>query len=171
VVQDELSKGITLLQEADKLPKKDKEYACQHLETYVDGLGEIVRVARSITATIGDLLMLESSSLLTIDTLSSSWCSLALLNDALEVEKLWKDIAELKSKLGLSNHRNVESLVDIRSFQARLSPLDLCHFTLQVLPTEQEQTSTKSGVKWEGRPFMACAANFLGNRCAFYVNS
>ena len=153
--------------------REEQEHTHQTLQVYVDGLGEYVRVTRFITATIGDLLMLEPSALLTIDTLSSSWCSIALVSEALEIEKLWKIVEGLGLKLGLKTKNEtshpLDSLTEIRTSRSEnYDPSQLDQFTLQRLPT-RPQASTLSTVQWEGKPFMACSANFLARKCAFYV--
>jgi hypothetical protein len=116
--------GSLLLEEASGLSSAEKRMVQQALETMVFGLGEFVRVARLIAASIGDLLMLDDTALLTIDTFASSWCSMAMLNGYLEIEKLWKDVEKLGKLLGLSPKADspfpLESLVRSESILSKI---------------------------------------------------
>jgi hypothetical protein len=172
VARDELAMGSFLLEEASGLSSAEKILVRQPLETMVLGLGEFVRVARLIAASIGDLLMLDDSALLTIDTFASSWCSMALLKGYLEVENLWKNVEKLGKLLGLSSKEDsafpLESLVDIRRRAAAANPSDpLCQFSLQPLSGADVGKTTTSPVRWKGQPFMACTANFLVHKFVF----
>jgi len=172
VARDELSKAVQLFQEAKGFLPDDQEHVRGPLQNYFAGLREFVRVARFVTATIGDILMLEHTALLTIDTLSSSWCSIALVSEALEVETLWREVEECGLDLGLTTKNEksnpLSTLTQIRSSRSgscEASQLD--QFTLQFLSVGK--ATTTSTVEWEGKPFMACTANFLAHKCAFYV--
>jgi hypothetical protein len=177
--RDELAMGSFLLDEGLSLSTHDQKRVAQPLEGYVHGLGECVRVVRCIAATLGDLLMLDPSALLTLDTLGSSWCGIPLLKDALEVEKLWESISDKSKKMGLVDKQSLshklESLVQIRSAGTpddtnsnNSSPM-LCQLSLQPLSLLKDlQSTTKAVVVWGRRHFMACSANFLANKCAFY---
>jgi len=178
VAREELSTGFFLLEEASSVSLDAISVCREKLETYVHGLGEFVRVTRSIVATIGDLLMLETSAVLTIDTLTFTWCSIPLLKDALEVEKLWRDVANLGTRLKLASKQDtphrLESLAEIRALAASrrsrvTSTEQLCQFTLQPLPPPAHVPLTKSSVTWDGHAFMACTANFLKHKCPFYA--
>jgi len=179
VAREELAIGLSLLQEASKCLSPGELVHCHsRLETYVHQLGELVRVTRSIEASIGDLLMLDSSSLLTVDTFASSWCSVQLLKVALEVEQLWKNIEKHCAAMKLSSKgstaNKLESLVEIRTHSASQDPVPVagrrCHFTLQpILERGANEESTKSPVSWKGANYMACTANFLRHKCPFYV--
>jgi hypothetical protein len=170
--RDDLSLGLSLCSEAKALANKERTTALPKLEQYFHGLGEVVRVVRTIVATIGDMLMLDASSLFTVDTLASSWCSLAILKDALEIEALWKELSEGARMLGLkvddTNSNRLPSIAELRSVSSvNASSADsLCYFTLQ--PITQGETATTSKVEWGGHAFMACSANFLSNRCTFF---
>jgi hypothetical protein len=171
IIRDELAAASSVLQEFARMSKVDREYARDSgtLQTYVDGLGEFVRVCRFITATLGDLLMLEPATPLTNETLNSSWGSLSVVNDALTVETLWMGIEELCQTLGLSSGRNLETIVDIRSRCCRRDgSSQLCQFTLQSPPPTGEQQDPHAMVTWEGQFFMAGTANLLANNCPFY---
>jgi len=174
VARDELTIGISLLQEAAALSTSDLAFVKEKLETYVHGLGEFVRVVRSIVSTIGDLLMLDHSALLTVDTMASSWCSVPLLGSAIEIEDTWKDIEKQSVALNLTSKAEtthpLESLAEIRSAAIACNETaPLCQFTLQPLGRPEKSSSTKTPLSWEGRSFMACTANFLRNKCPFYT--
>ena len=174
VARDELTTGKSLLQQATALSKRDLAFVKEKLETYVHGLGEFVRVVRSIISTIGDLLMLDHSALLTVDTMASSWCSVPLLRSAIEIEEAWKVIEKLSAALDLTSKTEttypLESLAEIRSAAIACDETaPLCQFTLQPLGKPEKSSSTKTPLSWEGRPFMACTANFLRNKCSFYT--
>lgn len=174
VARDELAKGALLLEDATSLPKIDLDFVRRELQIFVDCLGEFVRITRNITATIGDLLMLDASALLTIDTLSSLWSSNALVCASLEVEELWKDVEAMGTTLGLrsksdSAHK-LDTLVEIRSIPSAFCPMsELCNFTLRDLSELTDPLSTKTPAAWEGKLFMVGAANFLGNKGTFYT--
>jgi hypothetical protein len=86
IVKNELKTAVLLLEEALSVPSDEKHLTKSALQIFVNGLAEYVRVVRSIVATIGDLLMLDPSAFFTVDTFSSSWQSVPLLHDALEIE-------------------------------------------------------------------------------------
>jgi len=174
VARDELAMGSLLLEEASGLSATEKQLVRQPLQTMFHGLGEFVRVVRSIAATIGDLLMLDDSALLTIDTFASSWCSSALLKNVLEVENIWKGVKDLAAAVGLDSKAKstfaLESIVHVRTrATAANSSGPLCQFTLQPLSKEDVGKNTKSAVTLKGAPYMASTANFLLHKCAFYA--
>jgi hypothetical protein len=171
VMRDELVNGCTLINEAKSLPTKELARASKPLQTMILGLREFVRVARSIIATLGDLLLLDPKALLTVDTLSSSWCSLRILQVGLEIESAWKSIVQESKSLFPSLGDDVEapSIVEIRSSVLDiLQNGDLCELTLQPLLSTNKST-TKAAVQWNGKRFMACSGNLLANRCSFYA--
>jgi hypothetical protein len=174
VALEELAFGITLLNEAERLSSREREQVRRPLELLIAGFAEYIRVVRSIVATIGDLLMLEPSALLTIDTWTSTWCSMSIIENVLVIEKLWKEIRNKSSELGLSMSSAVESkdnsLNAIRTTSVHRFPASshVCQLTLQPISPEDKET-TKSEVTWQGRKYMACSANFLVHRCPFYV--
>ena len=169
--KDELSLGFSLCIEAKNLTKKERLAVLPSLYTYIRGLSEILRVIRMIVATIGDLLMLDATSLFTVDTVASSWCSLAILKEVLEIEDLWKSISDEFSKISMEDKvakkLNIASISDLRELSSvtTASPNQLCQFTLQPI---SEGCETVVAVQWGNRCFMACAANFLANRCSFF---
>jgi hypothetical protein len=169
--KDELSFAVNLCNEANKLKKNERKLAEQRFGTYLHALGEIVRVSRMIVATIGDMLMLEPSSLFTVDTFASSWCSLAILEDALAIERMWKSITDEALTFGFKKSAlpAISTITELRALSSRCAGTStadqLCQFTLQ--PFVQGNKTTKQ-VKWGERYFTACAANFLANKCAFF---
>lgn len=176
IAKDELSLGSFLMDEIADLSPQALVLVRMKVETYLYSLGEIVRVCRSIAATIGDLLMLDPSSLMTIDTLTSSWCSLDLLKEYLNIEKSWKELEAMASHVGIRDQRKkgkLECLTEIRQRSAAkpVSGSRLCHFTLQPLSRKDKHAAylgTKTPVVWNGHKFMACAANFLANKYPVY---
>jgi hypothetical protein len=174
ITRDELETCNSLLQDAKLLPRIDIDVASGPLIVYLDGLGEFVRVARNIAATLGDLLMLESSSLLTVDTWESSWCSLAFAETVLQIEQQWKVTQDLASTLGLAfKNARMDSIPEIRSkaTSSLSSPLsDLCHCTLRPFNDSFQNNApvTTSRVYWKDLPFHACAANMVSNRYPEY---
>ena len=169
VAKYELSNGISLCNEAKALKKKERSIVSGPFGTYVNGLGEMIRVIRMIVATIGDMLMLDATSLFTVDTFASSWCSLSILKEALEIERMWKLITDEVSKLGLSKTGipNISTIPELRLVSANFcaSPDLLCQFTLQPFA---KGIPTAMQVEWGNGHFAACAANFLANKCSFF---
>lgn len=169
--KDELALGYSLCVEAKNMNKTDRSIVLPALQAYIRGLGEIVRVVRMIVATIGDLLMLDATSLFTVDTHASSWCSLAILKEALEIEDTWKTISDEVSKLGPKSRDatslRLPSISELRvlSSVTTASPGELCQFTLQPITSGCETTEA---VEWGERRFTACTANFLANKCTFF---
>jgi hypothetical protein len=139
VTRDELSAGLAVLQEAVVLANTGADLKLlldrnKSLQTYFLGLGEFVRVSRSIVATIGDLLMLDPVTLLTVDTLSSSWCSIVLLKDYIAIEQQWTSLQGMARTVGLDVDRRgsdstfrLESLIEIRSADRAVDSL---HYSL-----------------------------------------
>jgi hypothetical protein len=171
VIRDELTVGISLLEETKKLPSRDVAHVRQSLDTMISGLSEYVRVSRSIVATLGDLLMLDPSALLTIDTWASTWCSIGMIENALEIEKLWKNVQQISRNVTLSGSAidKDTSLQVARATSAERCPSNrLCQLTLQPLSNHDKNT-TKSPVEWKEKAFFACSANILAHRCPFYM--
>lgn len=167
IIHEELQTGQLLMEQASGQPAHTLTSLEKQLEVYVHALGEMVRVSRSIIATVGDLLLLHPMALLTVDTLSSSWCQLSLAKKALEIEALWSDINKRSDALTLVSkqqfpHR-LESLTEMRS-QAPGPDTSFCHFTLR-----RTREHTESPVQWHGQIFLAVAANFLAHKCPFYT--
>ena len=164
---DDLAMGYDLIQELanGSLLHEDRS-AIVHskiLLLYVQGLTEYVRVVRSIVAAIGDLLCLDEKIDFQAGTYSL-WNDIALLENALKVEKSWSGILNSLSKLNLSVSLTLESVPEIRSRVAMLNAVDvkICNLTLQML--DGSHTDTRMTVYWAGQTFMACAANFWSNR-------
>ena len=174
ISRDELSLACDLMGEVAEMVTEERDLVLKKMETYFLGMGEFVRVCRSIAATIGDLLMLDPLALLTVDTLNSSWCSLVLLEDYLVVEQLWKKFKNLAKNVGITHGQEseyrLESLTEIRAQAVQGSDRPVCCFTLQPLSIEPT-LPTKTPLKWNDRPFMACAANLLANRIVSYATS
>jgi len=171
VVVEEILVGRKVLTEAQKLCTNDLNRVKKPLQTMIAGLQEYLRIIRSIVATIGDILMLESSAILTIDTWASTWCSLAVLEKPLKIEASWKDTEKEIDALSrsLSKANNSVSLEMIRRrVSERSSSTKLCQLTLVTLSVQDTGTTTAE-VNWQGKDFMACSANFLAHRCPFYT--
>ncbi len=193
VANEELDLALTLLNEAREVPPHVWESdgngtgraVVGALTAFLAGLAECMRVVRSIVATVGDVLLLDESAMLTIDTWASSWCSLSILEKALEAERKWRDIqralvppAPPSSNAAppawphLPAAPPAVSLQEIRSRTngdvGRVSN-KICQLTLQPLWEQEDGGTTRAEVTWQGRPFMACSANFLANRCPFFV--
>jgi hypothetical protein len=170
VINEEMDVANTVLAEAKLLPSLDWKKVEKLLSIMISGAGEYMRLTRSIAASIGDMLLLDASALLTIDTYSSTWCSLSILEKALEIEKKWKNLLNLANGTSLKTPTNMARLEDIRSFDLshQASNNKLCELTLQPL-LAQDQSTVKAEVSYQGKCFMACSANFLAHRCPFYV--
>mmetsp|Transcript_21354 Transcript_21354/g.52942 ORF Transcript_21354/g.52942 Transcript_21354/m.52942 type:complete len:143 (+) Transcript_21354:42-470(+) len=136
----------------------------------IKGLAEYMRVARSIVASIGDLLLLDESALLTVDTWASTWCSLSLLQTALECEQTWKEFQDLIRTTSLDATIRAVTLEEIRNAHQHDDDeaSSFCQLTLQPLQTIHKH-STQAEVSFQGKSFMACSANFIANRCPFLV--
>jgi hypothetical protein len=125
-------------------------------------------------ASIGDVLLLDESAMLTVDTWTSTWCSLSILEKALDCEKKWKEIQNqlIQTPLGAVDTVSVEEIrseansphAGTRDNNANM----FCHLTLQPL-REKNKAATTDQVSFQGKCFMACSANFLANRCPFFV--
>jgi len=167
VVRDELELAKSLLIEASTYSKDDWSELHAPLSVMVRGLSEYMRVTRSIVASIGDVLLLDESAMLTVDTWASTWCSLSVLEKALECEKKWKEIQNqlIKTPLDVVEMATVE---EIRSNAGSPVVAKFCHLTLRPLLSKNKGT-TKGEVSFQGKRFMACSANFLANRCPSIV--
>jgi hypothetical protein len=165
-VENDLLKGNKIMDYlSNSLSSKDR--ACiiksSKFRDHIYGLAEYVRVVRSITATIGDLLCVEKN----IDVRESSlsqWNNNAIIFDAIVIENLWSEITSKALALGISPFPQLESVVEIR---ARAINFDapqkgtFCQLTLRPL---EGGSCTQSPVVWNGKKYMACAANFCANR-------
>ncbi len=164
VVIEELELAKSLLAEASISFSSNWNEIKIPLATMVQGLAEYMRVARSIVASIGDMLLVDESAMLTVDTWASTWSSLSLLEKALSCETRWKEVDQLVKKTPIGSVPT-PTLQEIRSEASTLdSALVLCHLTLQPLHKKLKNT-TKAEVSFQGKCFMACSANVLANRC------
>ena len=175
VVNEELEQAKSLLDEAKSLSPGEWNEVRAPFSVMLRGLSEYMRVTRSIVASIGDVLLLDESAMLTVDTWASTWCSLSVLEKAISCEKAWKDINKQVTKTPLTVVTAV-SIEEIRSHandpkndeDLGATNRTFCRLTLQPLRENDEET-TKAEVSFQGRQFMACSANFLVNRCPFFV--
>jgi len=124
-----------------------------------------MRLVHLITATIGDLLCIDKDIEVQEFTLSQ-WNNNAIVANAIVIEYLWNEIAAKAVENDIVLPK-LESVIEIRSRSGH--PLDarqvnrLCQLTLRV-PVEEEGTCTQSSVMWNGKRYMAIAANFCANR-------
>ncbi|KAG7370854.1 hypothetical protein IV203_019424 [Nitzschia inconspicua] len=172
VINDEMDVAKSVACDAKSLSTSDWNMVEKPLSTMMAGLAEYMRVTRSIVASIGDLLLLDHSALLTVDTLASTWGSLTILEKALEIEEKWKSVVKLANEMSLKVE--AVSLVDIRSkvidySSQNVSFEKLCELTLQPL-SPSDRSTTKADVTYQGKCFMACSGNFLAHRCPFYTS-
>jgi len=172
VVNEELDNAMSLLDDAEFLSPGEWNEVQAPFSVMLRGLAEYMRVTRSIVSSIGDVLLLDESSMLTVDTWASTWCSLSVLEKALDCEKTWKNINKqlIKTPLAAVTAASIE---EIRSHSKDSScgnpgTSTLCHLTLQPLRDEDKGT-TKAGTSFQGKEFMSCAANFLIHKCPFFV--
>jgi len=168
VVNEELETAKNLLVEASSFSPDDWKEIKAPLDVMIRGLAEYMRVTRSIVASIGDVLLLDESAMLTVDTWASTWCSLSVLEKALDCEKKWK---EIQSQLIQTPLRPVETATvqEIRSEANKtFAGSSFCHLTLQPL-RQKHKATTRQEISFQGKCFMACSANFLVNRCPFFV--
>ena len=135
------------------------------LRDHILSLGEMVRLVRYITATIGELLCVDKNIEVQESTLSQ-WDDNAVIADAVVIDYIWSEIAVKAARMDIELPK-LESVVEIRS--AGALPFDshqrghFCELTLWPL-TLKEDVSTVSPVSWNGKRYMACAANFCANR-------
>merc|ERR1712194_668043 len=102
VVSEELDNAKSLLDDAKALSPGEWNEVQAPFSVMLRGMGECMRVTRSIVSSIGGALLLDESAMLTVDTWASTWCSLSVLEKALDCEKKWKDIHNqlIKTPLG-----------------------------------------------------------------------
>ena len=173
VVNEELEQAKRLLIETVSFSSEGWSEIRAPLSVMVRGLAEYMRVTRSIVASIGDVLLLDESAMLTVDTWTSTWCSLSVLEKALDCEKKWKEIQNqlIRTPLGAVDTVSVEKIrSEANSPHAgtRDNANAFCHLTLQPLREKNKDTTTDQ-VSFQGNSFMACSANFLANRCPFFL--
>merc|ERR1712194_128058 len=138
------------------------------LRDHISGLAELVRIIRSISATIGELLGVNKTTDVQESTLTK-WNDNAIIADAIVIEYLWSELISKALTLEiLSQAPTLESVVEIRargtlSFGNAPQKKDFCQLTLQ--PFDAEETgSTRSPVVWNDKKYMACSANLCANR-------
>lgn len=158
VARDELAMGSFLLEEAKSL--KGEKVVLSALGKMVAGLGEYVRVIRSIASTLCDLLGVD----VTMNDKEPLKNRIVLLDSALEIEDLWATVQQTAKSLGL-DIPSIDSISAIRCKCLSLSADDtnFCQLTLQPL-LEEDKDTTWSPVEWDGKDYMACGANFWANR-------
>ena len=159
IVRDELAMYSFLIEESKSL--SNEKAILSALGALVAGLCEYVRVVRSITATLGDLLGVD------VKVDPTRWSKdMTLLQSALQVEELWTSVEHAAKELKLAVPP-LESVIEIRAkCLCYFFHNNLCQLTLQPLFTKG---TTRSPVEWEGKVFMACAANFWSNRVSTTV--
>ena len=89
---------------------------------------------------------------------------MTVLQSALHIEELWTRVEHEELMLAVPP---LESVIEIRSeCLCYFFHNNLCQLTLQPLFTKG---STKRPAEWDGKVFMACAANFWSNRVSTTV--
>ena len=153
---------------SDKLTPADRSIILRSdkLRAYILGLAEFVRISRSITASILDILCLEINR--GLHESSSSWNTGKLIKSALLIEEAWDDICSKALDVRVFPETpQLESIEEIRSHYLNIETGetdDLCQLTLQPLKMHGEGQGPRSAVKWNGKQYLECAANFLANR-------
>eukprot|EP00584_Thalassiosira_punctigera_P023703 CAMPEP_0172548586 /NCGR_PEP_ID=MMETSP1067-20121228/17837_1 /TAXON_ID=265564 ORGANISM="Thalassiosira punctigera, Strain Tpunct2005C2" /NCGR_SAMPLE_ID=MMETSP1067 /ASSEMBLY_ACC=CAM_ASM_000444 /LENGTH=1816 /DNA_ID=CAMNT_0013335821 /DNA_START=16 /DNA_END=5466 /DNA_ORIENTATION=- len=166
-VESDLQRGIKIVDYvSNKLSAKDKAViiTSRKLQDHICGLAEYMRIVRSIAATIGELLSVNKNIDVEESTLTQ-WNNNPIIADVIVVEYLWAEIISKAVAMKIfSQAPKLESVVEIRaravSFDA-CQKGDFCQLTLQPL---EEGEGTRSPVVWNGKTYMACAANFCANR-------
>ena len=167
VVHEELEYAKSLIRDAEVLSPDEWNEIRIPFSVMHRGLAEYMRVTRSVVSSIGDVLLLDESAMLTVDTWASTWCSLSVLEKALDCEKTWKEINKRLNK-ALETAVTAVSIENIRFDANDCDNCQLDSLTLQPI-REQDRGTTKAGVSFQGKKFMAGTANFLANRCPFFV--
>ena len=161
VVSDDLKNGTLILTKAKELHSDSLREVLDTLNTMILGLAECIRVVRSIIASIGDLLCLHPNISIANENSLTVWGSLDIVRRAIEVESLWQLIVDAAKALDISVTFDLETVQDIRKCAMEWEECSVCHLTLQPVVSVD---STKNEVIWEGKSFMACAANLWSNR-------
>lgn len=170
-VENDLQRGNKAMDYLSKsLSFKDRAIITKSkkLWDYIFGLTEFVRVIRSISSTIGELIGVSK----TIDVQESTitkWNYNDIISNAIIIESLWSDIISKALMLEIiSRTPQLESVVEIRargglSLRSDFQKSNSCQITLQ--PFDAEETGcTQSPVVWNNKKCMACAANLCANR-------
>merc|ERR1712238_639557 len=152
----------------DKSKKRREERCVEALESLTST--ENSKLASTFWVQIFEVVN-EESAMLTVDTWASTWCSLSVLEKALDCEKTWKNINKQLTKTPLAAV-TAASIEEIRSHSNDSYYCGdrgtFCHLTLQPLRDEDKGT-TKAGTSFQGKQFMCASANFLVHRCPFFV--
>lgn len=165
-VENDLREGSALLNRlAAKISAADRAGIIKSVKLceFIRGLAELVRVVRSIVASIGELLGVGKNIEVHESTLSQ-WNDEAIVADAIVIEFLWSQIISRAVALGIiSQAPQLETVIEIRSLNSfnASQKADVCQLTLRPLI---EVSCTKTSVSWNGKKYMACAANFCANR-------
>ncbi len=165
-VEHDMQKGSKMMDSlANNQSAVDREIIIKSkkLRAYICGLAEFVRLVRSITASIGDLLCV-ANDIEVHETTLSQWNNDVMIADAIVIEYLWLRIASEAVALRImSQVPHLESVVEIRNqfnFTATQKD-DVCQLTLR---PRVGGSCTQTSVLWNGKRYMACAANFCANR-------
>jgi hypothetical protein len=166
VISADLQKGNKIMDHlSSSLSSKDRVciIKSRKFQDHIFGLAEFVRVVRSITATIGDLLCVEKNIDVRQSTLSQ-WNDNAIIADAIVIDYLWSESSSKARALGISTVPQLESVVEIRARAINFEVSKkgtFCQLTLRPLEGESR---TQSPVVWNDKEYMVCAANFCANR-------
>ena len=165
-IENDMQKGSKMIDSlANNQSAVDREIIIKSkkLHAYICGLAEFVRLVRSITASIGDLLCV-ANDIEVHETTLSQWNNDVMIADAIVIEYLWSRIASEAVALRImSQVPHLESVVEIRNqfnFTATQKE-DVCQLTLR---PRVGGSCTQTPVLWNGKRYMACAANFCANR-------
>lgn len=148
---------------AEKLSPNDKSIMLRSdkLSNHFLGLAECVRLARYIKASLSEMLCLEVKSVQ--GPTFSEYSKSKFMASFESIDNAWSVILLKALDLGILDEApQLASVDDIRVRCANIEHSDLCQFTLQ--PLSDQNQGTSSTVTWNGKQYMACAANFLANR-------
>jgi hypothetical protein len=162
VVEHDLQQGSKMMNHlANNISAADRAAIIKSvkLRDFIRGLAEVVRIVRSITATIGELLCTDKNIEVHESTLPQ-WNDEVIIADAIVIEFLWSQIIYIAIELRIiSQPPQLETVIEIRNQSTEKA--DLCQLTLRSL---LGGSCTKSSVTWKDKKYMACAANFCANR-------
>eukprot|EP00804_Cyclotella_cryptica_P010594 CCRYP_015171-RB/>CCRYP_015171-RB protein AED:0.01 eAED:0.01 QI:558/1/1/1/1/1/3/180/1682 len=168
-VKTDLERGRKILEFfSDRLTPADRSILLrsEKLRNHVLGLAEFVRISRSITASVQDIFCLEING--GFHESSSDWNKGKFIMNTSFIEEAWGDVCSKALDMGiLSETPQLESIDEIRSRYLCIENGELgelCQLTLQPLYNDGKNQGTRSTVKWKGKKYMSCAANFLANR-------
>ncbi len=165
VVEHDMQQGSKMMSHlANNISAADRAAIIKSvkLREYIRGLAEVVRIVRSITATIGELLCVDKNIEVHESTLSQ-WNDEVIIADAIVIEFLWSQIVSVAVELRIvSQAPQLETVIEIRNQYSSTEKADLCQLTLRSLLVGG--SCTTSSVTWRDKKYMACAANFCANR-------